>query len=128
MTDTKEREDLLIEVLALIDRGLNDMQHRELVSTSEMADLLLDVRSVAHQPSGRGALGQLTGRPSAGRGNQLGVRLLEALPQQIGLCDRARVHVQAHVELAAVRHHRQVERGAPERTERIGRFDQARRR
>jgi hypothetical protein len=44
MTDTKEREDLLIEVLALIDRGLNEMQHRELVSTSEMADLLLDVR------------------------------------------------------------------------------------
>ncbi len=44
MTDTKEREDLLIEVLALIDNGLNEMQHRELVSTSEMADLLLDVR------------------------------------------------------------------------------------
>jgi hypothetical protein len=44
MTDTKEREDLLIEVLAVIDRGLNEMQHRELVSTNEVADLLLDVR------------------------------------------------------------------------------------
>jgi hypothetical protein len=43
MTDTKEREDLT-EVLALIDRGLNEMQHRELVSTDEVADLLLDVR------------------------------------------------------------------------------------
>ena len=44
MTDTKERDEILVEVLALIDRGLNEMQHRELVSTSEVADLLLDVR------------------------------------------------------------------------------------
>lgn len=44
MTGTKEREDLVTEALALIDRGLNDMQHRELVSTDEVADLLLDVR------------------------------------------------------------------------------------
>jgi hypothetical protein len=32
------------EALDLIDRGLGDMQHRELVSTNEVADLLLDVR------------------------------------------------------------------------------------
>ncbi len=32
------------DALNLIDRGLNDMQHRELVSTNEVADLLLDVR------------------------------------------------------------------------------------
>lgn len=32
------------EALALIDRGLGDMMHRELVSTDEVADLLLDVR------------------------------------------------------------------------------------
>jgi hypothetical protein len=44
MTDTKEREELLVEVLSLIDRGLNEMKHRELVSTDEVADLLLDVR------------------------------------------------------------------------------------
>jgi hypothetical protein len=34
----------IAEALALIDRGLGDMQHRELVSTDEVADLLLDVR------------------------------------------------------------------------------------
>jgi hypothetical protein len=44
MTDTKERQELLTEVLTLVDRGLNEMQHRELVSTDEVADLLLDVR------------------------------------------------------------------------------------
>jgi hypothetical protein len=49
MTDTKEREDLT-EVLALIDRGLNEMQHRELVSTDEVADLLLDVRLLLTSP------------------------------------------------------------------------------
>jgi hypothetical protein len=44
MTDTTEREELIIEALALIDRGIGEMQHRELVSTDEVADLLLDVR------------------------------------------------------------------------------------
>jgi hypothetical protein len=44
MTDTTEREELIIEALALIDRGISEMQHRELVSTDEVADLLLDVR------------------------------------------------------------------------------------
>lgn len=34
----------IAEALALIDRGLGDMQHRELVSTDEVADLLLDLR------------------------------------------------------------------------------------
>lgn len=32
------------EALAVIDRGLGVMQSRELVSTSEVADLLLDLR------------------------------------------------------------------------------------
>ncbi|MGY6499409.1 MAG: hypothetical protein ACXIVQ_00720 [Acidimicrobiales bacterium] len=36
--------DNIAEVLAIIDRGLGDMQHRELVSTDEVSDLLLDVR------------------------------------------------------------------------------------
>jgi hypothetical protein len=45
MTDTKELEQIN-EALALIDRGLGEMLHRELVSTDEVADLLLDVRSI----------------------------------------------------------------------------------
>jgi len=44
MTETQDRVDVISEVLAVIDRGLGEMQHRELVSTSEVADLLLDLR------------------------------------------------------------------------------------
>lgn len=46
MTDTKELDEQVAEALALIDRGLSEMLHRELVSTVEVADLLLDVRSI----------------------------------------------------------------------------------
>ena len=48
MTDTEIQEefDVITEALALIDRGLGEMLHRELVSTGEVADLLLDVRSL----------------------------------------------------------------------------------
>lgn len=47
MTETKEHEATVIaDALAVIDRGLADMLHRELVSTDEVADLLLDVRSL----------------------------------------------------------------------------------
>ena len=45
MTETEIEFDVIAEALALIDRGLGDMLHRELVSTDEVADLLLDVRS-----------------------------------------------------------------------------------
>ena len=45
MTQTKEPA-VISEALAIIDQGLLDMQHRELVSTDEVADLLLDVRTV----------------------------------------------------------------------------------
>jgi hypothetical protein len=38
--------DIIREALALIDRGLGDLHHRELVSTDEVADLLLDVRTL----------------------------------------------------------------------------------
>ncbi len=38
------------EALALIDQGLGDMMHRALVSTSEVSDLLLDVRSRLRAP------------------------------------------------------------------------------
>ncbi|MCX7619890.1 MAG: hypothetical protein N2037_03470 [Acidimicrobiales bacterium] len=47
MTETRQAEtELIAEALAIIDRGLVDMQHRELVSTDEVADLLLDVRTL----------------------------------------------------------------------------------
>lgn len=35
---------VIAEALAIIDKGLGEMLHRELVSTGEVADLLLDVR------------------------------------------------------------------------------------
>jgi hypothetical protein len=43
MTSTKESQSIT-EALAVIDRGLNEMQRRDLVSTDEVANLLLDVR------------------------------------------------------------------------------------
>lgn len=47
MTETETRDAKVIDAaLAIIDRGLVDMQHRELVSTDEVADLLLDVRTL----------------------------------------------------------------------------------
>jgi hypothetical protein len=46
MTDTLEAAQVIAEALAVIDRGLSEMQHRELVSTDEVSDLLLDVRSL----------------------------------------------------------------------------------
>ena len=45
MTDTREH-DAVAEALAVIDKALGEMLHRELVSTDEVADLLLDVRSL----------------------------------------------------------------------------------
>ena len=46
MTETKDLDTQISEALAVIDRGLGDMLHRELVSTDEVADLLLDVRTI----------------------------------------------------------------------------------
>lgn len=46
MTETREPTEVINEALAIIDRGLLDMTHRELVSTDEVADLLLDVRTL----------------------------------------------------------------------------------
>jgi hypothetical protein len=45
MTETAEPT-IISEALAVIDKGLAEMLHRELVSTDEVADLLLDVRSI----------------------------------------------------------------------------------
>ena len=45
--DTASSDDQSIrEAMALIDRGLGDISDRTIVSTSEMADLLLDVRGL----------------------------------------------------------------------------------
>jgi hypothetical protein len=45
VTETTELT-IIDEALAVIDKGLADMLHRELVSTDEVADLLLDVRTL----------------------------------------------------------------------------------
>jgi hypothetical protein len=46
MTQTREEPKIIADALAIIDKGLAEMLHRELVSTDEVADLLLDVRSL----------------------------------------------------------------------------------
>ena len=43
MTEISE-PDVIEEALAVIDQGLGQMQHRELVSTYEVSNLLLDLR------------------------------------------------------------------------------------
>lgn len=45
MTETHEME-AITEAMAIIDRALGEMLHRELVSTNEVADLLLDIRTL----------------------------------------------------------------------------------
>lgn len=42
--DARAHEAVIDEALRLIDTGLSDLMHRELVSTDEVSDLLLDVR------------------------------------------------------------------------------------
>ena len=57
MTETTEiptdatSEDVIGEALRLIDKSLSDMMHRELVSTDEVSDLLLDMRSLLTAPN-----------------------------------------------------------------------------
>lgn len=47
-----ETNDLVIsEALAVIDKALAEMLRRELVSTGEVADLLLDVRTLLTHPT-----------------------------------------------------------------------------
>jgi len=45
MTETLEMNPIA-EAMSIIDRALGEMLHRELVSTNEVADLLLDIRSL----------------------------------------------------------------------------------
>lgn len=51
-TETRDQFDLILEAMAIIDRGLGTMQHRELVSTDEVSDLLLDVRLLLSSADG----------------------------------------------------------------------------
>lgn len=46
MTETDALDEKISEALAVIDKGLGDLLHRELVSSNEVADLLLDVRTL----------------------------------------------------------------------------------
>jgi hypothetical protein len=43
-TDARAHEAVIDEAVRLIDGGLSDLMHRELVSTDEISDLLLAVR------------------------------------------------------------------------------------
>jgi hypothetical protein len=45
-TEITDDQKVIAEALAIIDRGLGQLLHRELVSTVEASDLLLDVRSL----------------------------------------------------------------------------------
>ena len=45
MSETLENESI-IEALAVIDQHLRELNQRELVSTAEVSDVLLDVRSI----------------------------------------------------------------------------------
>ncbi|MBN2623842.1 MAG: hypothetical protein JXA83_10755 [Acidimicrobiales bacterium] len=51
MTETRALDEMISEALAVIDKGLGDLGHRELVSSNEVADLLLDVRTLLATPT-----------------------------------------------------------------------------
>jgi hypothetical protein len=51
VTETRALDEVINEALAVIDKGLGDLLHRELVSTNEVADLLLDVRTLLANPT-----------------------------------------------------------------------------
>lgn len=49
MTETNEA--VILEALSVIDKALGQMMSRELVSTGEVTDVLLDVRSLLTMPA-----------------------------------------------------------------------------
>ncbi len=51
VTETRALDEVISEALAVIDKGLGDLGHRELVSSNEVADLLLDVRTLLANPA-----------------------------------------------------------------------------
>lgn len=64
MTDTIAPE-RLNEAMTLIDEGLAHVQHRELVSANEVADLLLDVRILLAAPAATtGDLAEIAPEPA----------------------------------------------------------------
>lgn len=50
VTETRALDEMISEALAVIDKGLGELGHRELVSSNEVADLLLDVRTLLASP------------------------------------------------------------------------------
>lgn len=54
MTDQNDAA-VITEALTVIDKALAEMLHRELVSSGEVADLLLDVRSLLTAPAASSA-------------------------------------------------------------------------
>ena len=52
MTETREI-DVIAEALTVIDRALAEIINRELVSSGEVADVLLDVRTLLTTPQPR---------------------------------------------------------------------------
>lgn len=54
VTETRALDEVISEALAVIDKGLGDLGHRELVSSNEVADLLLDVRTLLATPAAVG--------------------------------------------------------------------------
>ena len=57
-TDTVSTEAVIAEALSIIDKALGQMMSRELVSSGEITDVLLDVRmllTTPHSPANHGA-------------------------------------------------------------------------
>lgn len=51
MTDTRDGSAVIADALSVIDKALSGMLNRELVSSGEVADVLLDVRSLLTSPA-----------------------------------------------------------------------------
>jgi hypothetical protein len=50
MTETRDGSAVIADALSVIDKALSGMLNRELVSSGEVADVLLDVRSLLTTP------------------------------------------------------------------------------
>ena len=46
LPEVETTHEVVVDALAIVDKALTEMLRRELVSTTEVADLLLDLRSV----------------------------------------------------------------------------------
>ena len=97
----------------MIDKALAQMMRRELVSSGEVTDVLLDVRTLLTLPAPAEAL--IVGYAEIRSANAL----LQAFAQQLGLRHRGGVDVDAHVEAVVVAQQREVERHAGQRADRV---------